>query len=44
LPLELTQPDVEKEVLALDVVQKWMEGKTAKKVVFVKGRMINVVV
>jgi leucyl-tRNA synthetase len=44
LPLELTQADVEKEVLALDTVQKWTEGKQPKKIIYVKGRMINVVV
>jgi leucyl-tRNA synthetase len=35
---------IEQEVLANEIVQRWMEGKTLKKVVIVKGRMINVVV
>lgn len=35
---------IEQEVLANEVVQRWMEGKPLKKVVIVKGRMINVVV
>ena len=35
---------IEQEVLANDVVQKWMEGKPLKKMVIVKGRMINIVV
>ncbi|WP_438502954.1 leucine--tRNA ligase [Chitinophaga agrisoli] len=35
---------IEQEVLANELVQKWMEGKPLKKVVIVKGRMINVVV
>lgn len=35
---------IEQTVLANEVVQKWMEGKPLKKVVIVKGRMINVVV
>lgn len=35
---------IEKEVLANEVVQKWMEGKPSKRVVIVKGRMINIVV
>jgi leucyl-tRNA synthetase len=35
---------IEQEVLANEVVQKWMEGKPSRRVVIVKGRMINVVV
>ena len=35
---------VETAVLQNELVQKWMEGKPVRKVVFVKGRMINVVV
>jgi leucyl-tRNA synthetase len=44
LPLELQQAEVEKEILALEPLVKWMEGKPAKKIIYVKGRMINVVV
>ncbi len=43
-PADAEQSDVEGEVLANEIVQKWVEGKTVKKFVFVKGRMINVVV
>ncbi|MNS22484.1 Leucine--tRNA ligase [compost metagenome] len=42
--MEAAQEDIEKEVLANEVVQKWMEGKPHKKIIFVKGRMINVIV
>jgi leucyl-tRNA synthetase len=31
-------------VLANPVVQKWIEGKPVKKFIFVKGKMVNVVV
>ena len=44
LPADTPAAEAEKAALALDQVQKWMEGKPAKKVVFVPGRMINVVV
>ncbi len=44
LPVDTTAADAEKAALALEQVQKWMEGKPARKVVFVPGRMINVVV
>lgn len=44
IPLEIQQAEVEQMVLSNDIVQKWMEGKQPKKIVFVKGRMVNVVV
>lgn len=43
-PLDMDQSAIEQEVLAHETVQKWLEGKTPKKIIFVKGRMINVVV
>jgi leucyl-tRNA synthetase len=43
-PLDAAQEIVEKEVLADPTIIKWMEGKAPKKVIFVKGKMINVVV
>jgi len=42
--LDAEQALVEQEVLANEVVQKWLEGKPVKKFIYVKGRMINVVV
>jgi len=36
--------EVEQMVLANEVVQKWIEGKPLKKFIFVKGKMVNVVV
>ena len=44
LDLNATQQEVEQLVLANPVVQKWMEGKALKKFIFVKGKMVNVVV
>ncbi len=44
IPLDMQQTEVEQMVLSNEVVQKWMEGKQPKKIVFVKGRMVNVVV
>jgi leucyl-tRNA synthetase len=44
LPLDATQQQVEEKVLANEVVQKWLEGRAPKKIIYVKGRMINVVV
>ena len=44
IDLNASQDAVEALVLANPVVQKWLEGKPVKKFVFVKGRMVNVVV
>lgn len=44
LPLDAEQEQVQQSVLANEVVQKWMEGKPVKKFIFIKGKMINVVV
>lgn len=44
IALDATQETVEGIVLANDVIQKWLEGKQPKKVIYVKGKMVNVVI
>jgi leucyl-tRNA synthetase len=44
IALDATQQQVEELVLADDLVKKWLEGKAPKKVIYVKHKMINVVV
>jgi leucyl-tRNA synthetase len=44
ISLDAAQAEVEQLVLANEVVQKWIEGKTPKKIIFVKGKMVNVVI
>jgi leucyl-tRNA synthetase len=44
LSLEVTQNEVEAIVAQDPVVQKWLEGKSPRKVIYVKNKMINVVV
>ena len=44
IALEATQQQVEELVLNNDVVKRWLEGKHPKKVIYVKGRMVNIVV
>lgn len=43
LPLSYTAEEVEKAVLQSEAAQKYLEGKTPKKVIFVFRRIINVV-
>jgi leucyl-tRNA synthetase len=42
--LDMEQTAIEAAVFADATIQKWMEGKPAKKFIYVKGKMINVVV
>jgi leucyl-tRNA synthetase len=44
IDLNATQAEVEKLVLQEPVVIKWLEGNPPKKIIFVKNKMINVVV
>jgi leucyl-tRNA synthetase len=44
ISLDASQAEVEGIVLSNEVVQKWLEGKPHKKIIFVKGKMVNVVV
>jgi leucyl-tRNA synthetase len=44
ISLEASPAQVEAEVLANEVVKKWLEGKPHKKIIFVKGKMVNVVI
>ena len=42
--LDLELDAIQEQVLANETIQKWMEGKPLKKFIWVKGKMINVVV
>nr|WP_317173011.1 DUF559 domain-containing protein [Pedobacter fastidiosus] len=44
LSLTLAQPEAEAILFADEHFQKYLEGKTPKKIIFVKGKIINVVV
>ena len=44
IALDATEEQVREIVLANAAVQKWVEDKPVKKLIFVKGRMINIVI
>ena len=44
ISLEATQPEVENMVLNNEIIQKWTNGKSPKKIIFVKNKMVNVVI
>ncbi|MBS1610629.1 MAG: class I tRNA ligase family protein, partial [Bacteroidetes bacterium] len=44
ISLSASQEEVEKIVLDNDIVRKWTEGKAPKKIIYVKNKMVNVVI
>lgn len=44
LALTLEQVEVEEFILQNETIQKWLEGKIPKKIIYVKNKMINIVV
>ncbi|MDL5049412.1 leucine--tRNA ligase [Oscillatoria amoena NRMC-F 0135] len=42
--LDMPREDIEKVVLASEIVRKWTEGKPPKKVIVVPGKIVNVVI
>jgi leucyl-tRNA synthetase len=44
IALDASQQHVEEMVLQDEVVKKWLEGKQPKKIIYVKNKMINLVV
>ncbi|MBO5833201.1 MAG: leucine--tRNA ligase [Alistipes sp.] len=41
--LDLTQDDIVKHIVTTEGAQKWLEGKAPKKIIVVKGKIINIV-
>ncbi|MGJ8661734.1 MAG: class I tRNA ligase family protein, partial [Bacteroidota bacterium] len=44
LDLGMSVPDMQKEILAMEQTQKYLEGKDPKKVIIVPGKIVNFVV
>jgi leucyl-tRNA synthetase/very-short-patch-repair endonuclease len=44
ISLDATQQQVEEIILSNEALKKWFEGKQPKKIIYVKNKMINVVV
>ena len=44
IALDAGQEEVETLVLGNESIRKWLEGKTVKKLIYVRGKMINIVV
>lgn len=44
LSLSMTPKEIEDYILSLDESQKWLEGKSPKKVIIIPGKIVNIVV
>lgn len=42
-PLDMPSAEIEKAVMQNEIVQKWLDGKTPRKIIVVPGRIVNVV-
>lgn len=43
-PVDMDRSEIEAQVLANEIVQKWLEGKSPKKVIVVPKKIVNVVI
>jgi len=44
VPVDISENQVKEKVLASEKVQKWLTGKQPKKIIYVKGKLVSVVV
>jgi leucyl-tRNA synthetase len=44
ISLEATPAEVESMVIQNEIIKKWLDGKPPKKIIFIKGKMVNVVI
>lgn len=44
ISLDATQVEVEQIIVKNEVVQKWLDGNAPKKVIYVKNKMVNIVI
>ena len=44
VPADISEDEAKKKALASEKIQKWLEGKAPKKVIYVKGKLVSVVV
>ncbi len=44
VPTDLSESEIQKKALEIDAVKKWIDGKEIKKAIYVKGKLINIVI
>ena len=40
--LDMTPAEIQADIVTTEGAQKWLEGKPAKKIIVVKGKIINI--
>ena len=44
IPADMAEEEIKQKALGSEKIQKWLEGKEPKKVIYVKGKLVSVVV
>jgi len=44
VPADISEDDAKKVALDSEIIKKWLEGKEPKKVIYVKGKLVSIVV
>lgn len=44
VPIDISEEEVKQKVIASEKVQKWLDGKEAKKIIYVKGKLVSIVI
>ncbi len=44
IPVDIAEDELKAQVLAIENVQRWIDGKPLKKFVYVKGRIVSIVI
>ncbi|OGH95100.1 MAG: hypothetical protein A2538_04140 [Candidatus Magasanikbacteria bacterium RIFOXYD2_FULL_41_14] len=44
VPVDISEADVKAQALGTEKIQKWLEGKEPKKVIYVKGKLVSIVI
>jgi leucyl-tRNA synthetase len=44
LPVTLTIPEIEKAILESPETEKWLQGKSPKKIIVVPKKIVNIVI
>jgi leucyl-tRNA synthetase len=44
VPAEISEAEIKEKVLALEKVQKWLDGKKPKKIIYIKNKLVSIVI
>ena len=44
VPAEISEDEIKQQALASEKIQKWLDGKEPKKIIYVKGKLVSIVI